>query len=145
MVQKTSIDTYYHIKNSGILSDKRLKVYEILYEHPEGLTGSQVSDIFKSKYPSAKNSETIRNRITELKNMNLVMEMGIVDCEFSNRKVMKFCLTDNLPTKLEKIPTLNEKINSVLEKITLFAVRITKEEDKVELRNIYKQIKQIKK
>ena len=59
-MQYTSVEAYHSIKNSGLLSDKRMKVYEIFFENPNGLTGTQVSEIFKSKYPSSKHSETIK-------------------------------------------------------------------------------------
>ena len=113
MVQKTSIETYHSIKNSGLISEKRMKVYEILYENPQGLTGTQVSEMFKEKYPSAKHSETIRNRITELRDMGVVLEMGVVECEFTNRKVLKWCTSDNLPLKIGKKLTEKEKLRSI--------------------------------
>ena len=144
MVQKTSIQTYHSIKNSGILSDKRMKVYEIFYEHPEGLTGTQVSNIFKQLHPTAQHSETIRNRITELRDMGVLSEVGMVECEFTNRQVMKFMLNDNMPVALTKKKSLNERIDDVLESITIFSSQLTSEQ-KVHLRNIYKQVNSLKK
>lgn len=148
MVQKTSIETYHSIKNSGLISEKRMKVYEILYENPQGLTGTQVSEIFKEKYPSAKHSETIRNRITELHDMGVVVDMGVVKCEFTNRKVIKWCTSDNLPFKLGKKLTLKEKVDEILENIKLFGISsksILPEVEKEKLRSIYYQIENLKK
>lgn len=144
MIQKTSIETYYSIKNSGLLSDKRLKVFDIFWEHPDGLTGTQVANIFKNKHPSAEHSETIRNRITELRDMGVISEVGVVECEFTNRKVMKFAITNNMPVPLTKKETLNEKIDSVLESIAMFGKTLN-EVDKIQLRKIYKQIENLKK
>jgi hypothetical protein len=148
MVQKTSIETYQSIINSGLISQKRMKVYEILYENPQGLTGTQVSEIFKEKHPSAKHSETIRNRITELRDMGVVVEMGVVECEFTKRKVLQFCTSDNLPSKLGKKLTLKEKVDEILEQVKFFGVgvkTILPEIEKEKLRNIYYQIENLKK
>jgi CRISPR/Cas system CSM-associated protein Csm2 small subunit len=144
MIQKTSIETYYAIKNSGLISDKRLKVFDIFWEHPDGLTGTQVSEIFKNKYPSSKHSETIRNRITELRNMGVIDEIGVVECDFTNRKVMKFAISNRLPVPLEKKLTLNERVDSVLESIALLGKTLN-EVDKIQLRKIYKEVENLKK
>ncbi len=144
MIQKTSIEVYHSIKNSGLLSDKRLKVFDIFWENPNGLTGTQVSHIFKSKYPTSEHSETIRNRITELRDMGVLYEAGVVECEYTNRKVMKFALTNNMPVPLQKKQTLNEKIDSILESVIIFGKTLN-EVDKVQLRKIYTQIDNLKK
>jgi hypothetical protein len=144
MIQKTSIETYYAIKNSGLISDKRLKVFDIFWEHPDGLTGTQVFEIFKNKYPSSKHSETIRNRITELRNMGVIDEVGVVECDFTNRKVMKFAISNRLPVPLEKKLTLNERVDSVLESIAMFGKTLN-EVDKIQLRKIYKEVENLKK
>lgn len=144
MVRKTSASTYYSIKKSGIIPDKRMKVYDIFYENPDGLTGTQVSRIFKSRFPTAQNSETIRNRITELVGMGVLSEIGTVECEFTKRQVLKFQLNDNMPTPLPKKETLNERLDSILESIVIFS-KLLNEEQKSELRKIYKQVESIKK
>ena len=144
MVRKTSASTYYAIKKSGIIPDKRMKVYDIFYENPDGLTGTQVSRIFKSRFPTAQNSETIRNRITELVGMGVLSEIGTVECEFTKRQVLKFQLNDNMPTPLPKKETLNERLDSILESIVIFS-KLLNEEQKSELRKIYKQVESIKK
>jgi len=145
MIRQTSIETYNSIKNSGLLSDKRLKVYEIFYEYPQGLTGSQVAQIYSSKYPTSQHSETIRNRITELRDMGVLNEAGIVKCEYSNRNVIKFVLNDNMPKVLEAKPTLNQSLNSILEKIEKLGTQITDETQKESLREIYRGVNKLKK
>lgn len=144
MIQTTSIETYLEIKNSGLLSEKRMKVYEIFYENPNGLTGSQVSEIYKSRYYSSKHSETIRNRITELKDMGCLTELGLVKCEYTKRMVMKFTTTNNLPKSLEKKLTLQEKITSILNDLTEIGLSINDDSLKNKLREVYKKIKLIK-
>jgi Fe2+ or Zn2+ uptake regulation protein len=102
MAQRTSIETYTEIKNSGLLSEKRWRVYDIFYQMNRPLTGAEVSQIYKSNYPSSQHSETIRNRITELKDMGLLAEFEVVDCTFTGRKVFSFITTNNLPKNWRK-------------------------------------------
>ena len=102
MIQKTSIETYHAIKNSGLISDKRMKVFDIFYKNPQGLTGAEVSEIYKKNNPTSQHSETIRNRITELVQMGVLAEVGVVECQFSKRNVMKWHCIDKMPISLEK-------------------------------------------
>jgi hypothetical protein len=143
MVQTTSIETYHAIKNSGLISDKRLKVFDIFYQNPQGLTGAEVSEIFRKNNPTSQHSETIRNRITELVQMGVLVELGVVECQFSKRKVMKWCCIDNMPIPLEKKLTKKEQINEILEDITKFGLSLKSEEDKIVLRTIYHKIKNL--
>lgn len=145
MIRRTSVETYNSIKDSGLLSDKRLKVYEIFYEHPEGLTGAQVSMIYSSRYPTSQHSETIRNRITELRDMGVLTEVETVKCEFSDRNVIKFALNDNMPATLKAKPTLNQSLNSILDDISDLGSQLTNESEKEKLRAIYRKVKQLKK
>jgi DNA-binding transcriptional regulator YhcF (GntR family) len=145
MTQRTSIETYYEIKNSGLLSEKRWKVYDIFYQMNRPLTGAEVSQIYKANYPSSQHSETIRNRITELKEMGLLAEFEMVDCTFTGRKVYTFVTTNNLPEKLEKKETLNQKLDKILEEIKLLGISLSDEEAKEQLRSIYKKVYNLKK
>jgi hypothetical protein len=143
MIQRTSIETYQEIKKSGLLSEKRMNVFDIFYENLKGLTGSEVSEIYKNKFPSSKHSETIRNRITELCQMGVLAEMGIVECPYTKRKVMKWCCVDRLPAPLEKKITLKDKIKDILDDVTEFGISLKSEEEKVVLRSIYAKIKSL--
>jgi len=145
MTQRTSIETYTEIKNSGLLSEKRWRVYDIFYQNNRPLTGAEVSQIYKSNYPSSQHSETIRNRITELKEMGLLAEFEVVDCTFTGRKVFSFITTNNLPDKLQKKETLNQKLDKILSQIKTMGLSLTDEESKQKLRTIYKQVYNLKK
>lgn len=143
MVQSTSIQTYNAILKNGLLSEKRLKVFDIFYENPNGLTGAEVSEIFRKNNPTSQHSETIRNRITELVQMGVLIEVGIVPCKFSKRNVMKWRCVDKLPIPLEKKQTKKEKIQEILKEISDFGRTLKKEEDKIILRTIYLKIKSL--
>jgi len=143
MVQTTSIETYHAIKNSGLISEKRLKVFDIFYENPQGLTGAEVSEIYRKQNPTSQHSETIRNRITELVEMGVVVEIGIVECQFSKRKVTKWCCIDKMPIPLEKKLTRKEQLKEILDDVTAFGKSLKSEEDKIVLRTIYHRIKKL--
>jgi hypothetical protein len=143
MVQKTSVETYYAIKNSGLISEKRMKVFDIFYLNPQGLTGSEVSEIYRKENPTSQHSETIRNRITELFQMGVLAEVGVVECQFSKRNVMKWCCIDKMPIPLEKKLTRKEQIKEILDDVTALGKALESEEDKIVLRTIYWKIKSL--
>ena len=145
MVQKTSIETYHAIKNSGLISEKRMRVFDIFYLNPQGLTGSEVSEIYRKENPTSQHSETIRNRITELFQMGVLAEVGVVECQFSKRNVMKWCCIDKMPIPLEKKLTRKEQVNEILKDITVFGTSLKSEEDKIVLRTIYHKLKNLNK
>ena len=145
MVQKTSVETYHAIKNSGLISEKRMKVFDIFYQNPQGLTGAEVSEIYRKENPTSQHSETIRNRITELVQMGVLAEVGVVECQFSKRNVMKWCCIDKMPIPLEKKLTRKEQVNEILKDITVFGTSLKSEEDKIVLRTIYHKLKNLNK
>jgi hypothetical protein len=145
MVQTTSIETYHAIKNSGLISEKRLKVFDIFYQNPQGLTGAEVSEIYRKENPTSQHSETIRNRITELVQMGVLVELGVVECQFSKRNVTKWCCIDKMPIPLEKKLTRKEQIKEILDDVTALGKSLASEEDKIVLRTIYHKIKNLNK
>jgi hypothetical protein len=141
MVQTTSIETYHAIKNSGLISEKRLKVFDIFYQNPNGLTGAEVSEIYRKENPTSQHSETIRNRITELVQMGVLDEVGVVECQYSKRNVMKWRCIDKMPIPLEKRLSKKQQIKLILEDVTALGLTLEREEDKIVLRSIYWKIR----
>lgn len=112
--RQTSIDCYRQIKSEGLLSKRRLQVYEILL-HNGCLTGTEISILFKEKHFSSNHSEGIRNRISELFDRGVVYEKEIVECKSTGRKVIQWDLTDKLPIKIKNSnKTKKQKINDAL-------------------------------
>jgi len=141
MIQVTSRETYQAILESGLISEKRMKVFDIFYQNPQGLTGAEVSEIYRKNNPTSQHSETIRNRITELVQMGVLAELGAVECQFSKRSVMKWCCIDRMPIPLEKKVTRKEQIKELLKDIVQLGESLASEEDKSALRKIYWKIK----
>jgi len=98
MVRDTSIKIYNEIKNNGLLSKRRFQVYEVLFDYGP-LTGAQVARIVIKKYGSWGYSETIRNRLTELRDWGCVSELDTVVCPISGNSVNLWDVTLKLPKK----------------------------------------------
>lgn len=119
MARKTSIKVFQQIKDEGLLSKRRWQVYSILFESGP-LTGAQVAETTKKVYGAWAHSETIRNRLTELRDCGCVAEVGEVDCPISGRRVIHWDVTSSLPrrdqpgSKREKI---RRQISSYRKKI----------------------------
>ena len=85
-----------------------------------------------------------RARFTELRELGVIYEVGVKKCSITNRNVIEWDLTDNLPFELEKNKTKSKKtkINEVLSLIERLGKNLT-EAEKVELRKIYHLVKKI--
>lgn len=101
MVRQTSMEAYQTIKESGLLSNRRFQVYDVLFNNGP-LTGAQVATIMKGTYGIHSQSETIRNRLTELRDMGCIQECGEAVDQYTNMKVILWDVTDKLPMKLQK-------------------------------------------
>ena len=75
--------------------------------------------------------------------MGVVVEIGIVECQFSKRKVTKWCCIDKMPIPLEKKLTRKEQLKEILDDVTAFGKSLKSEEDKIVLRTIYHRIKKL--
>jgi len=101
MTRRTSVSAYREIEANGLLSKRRLEVYECLFKDGP-LTGAQVA--VKIRRPNQV-SETVRNRITELVKLGVAYEVKEVDCPVTHRQVILFDVTERLPKDYEKPKT----------------------------------------
>jgi len=136
MVRDTSIEIYRKITDEGLLSKKRQQVYDIIFHHGP-MTGSQVAAKYKLMYSSAKHSESIRNRITELVKQKVVKEVGVKECPITGNKVLWFDVTADLPVKIPKKLTMKQKKTDLLFYIEELGHRLP-EGYKGDMRKIYK-------
>ena len=132
----TSVATYNQIKEEGLLSQNKMRVYEIFYTYGN-LTGAQAAEIYKSEYPSAKHSETVRNRISELVMQGVLDVTGTKVCEETKREVFIYGLNDSLPQKFERKKSKRESIEEALEKVIQAGVASNQPEVKQILREAY--------
>lgn len=101
-IRETSAAAYETIKENGLLSEKRFRVYSILF-HNGPLIGSEVARIYKELYGRTSNSETIRNRLTELRDSGAAFEAGRAIDKNTGMKVILWDVTSKLPVRPEKM------------------------------------------
>lgn len=114
MIRHTSKEAYRTIKENGLLSEKRLQIYEILYNHGP-LTYNEIFKILQGHSNIA--SANIGARLNEMKKMGCIIECGIKSCSVTGMNVILWDVTDKLPRKKieEKLPTKNAVINKLCE------------------------------
>lgn len=108
-MRQTSLDAYNKIKTNGLLSQRRFDVYEIIFVHGP-LTGAAVADKFYADRKQITRSENVRNRITELRDMGVVKEVGFQTDTATGMRVILWDVTDNLPVKLRKKITVKNML-----------------------------------
>jgi len=98
--RQTSIDCYNQIKSEGLLSKRRWEIYDIVFNHGP-MTSNETFD-----YSSLKGVDGYRHnanaRMTELRDVGVVQELGTTTCSKTNRTVILWDVTSNLPVKAIK-------------------------------------------
>ena len=138
--RETSIQCYNQIKESGLLSKRRLEVYEAL------LASAPCTSSEAIKNAGTKSGVFgVSSRFTELRDLGVIYEVRVRECTITNRNVIEWDLTDKLPIKTKLIPKLTkkEKVSEVLELVKTLGKTLESEEQVIELRNIYKLIRDI--
>lgn len=138
-MRQTSIECYKQIKAEGLLSKRRLEVLETLLKSAP-CTSSEAITKSGAKFGVFG----VSSRFTELRDLGVIYEVRVRKCTVTNRNVIEWDLTDNLPFKLKKNKTKSKKtkINEVLSLIERLGKKLT-EAEKVELRKIYHLVKKI--
>ena len=98
MARRTSIDAYNTIKENGLLSQRRLQVYEFVFKNGP-CTARQAT---KAMIRQGLNSGSVSTRFSELRNVGVLEEVGETTDEETNQTVILWDVTDNLPIKFEK-------------------------------------------
>lgn len=109
MARQTSIDCYHAIKEGGLLSNMRMRVYEaILYSAP-----CTSAEAMKGILNSGNVLSQSRARFTELRDMGVICEKGIKKCSVTGRNAIVWDLTDNLPKEQPKKLTIKQKLKEL--------------------------------
>lgn len=128
MVRKTSLDTYHKIESEGLLSQRRWQVYKTLYKIGPA-TGTQIALIVKKEFGGWGQSETIRNRLTELRDLGVVDEITEAPCPETGNTVIWWATNDNTPVKVKKnkLQALHDKQRKLEKTLALVKKQIEKE------------------
>jgi len=142
MTRNTSIVVYNKIKSEGLLSKRRLEIYDIMY-HNGPMTSSQAFEIINRNRKVSGISQS-RARFTELRDMGVLEEMGTTECPITKNTVILWDVSGQLPTELVKGKTKKQKKAELIEKINQLGFRDDMtEESKALLRSIYFMVKNI--
>ena len=105
--RQTSIDCFSQIKEEGLLSKRRLQVYESIYNSAP----CTASEVFKEKNLKTNQS----GRFTELRDLGVIYEKGERICSITGRNVIEWDLTDRLPISIkESNKTKKQRIDDAL-------------------------------
>ena len=106
-IRQTSIDCYNKIKEEGLLSKRRLQVYESIYNSAP----CTASEVFKEKNLKTNQS----GRFTELRDLGVIYEKGERTCSITGKNVIEWDLTDRIPVNIKKSNnTKKQRINDAL-------------------------------
>ena len=112
-IRQTSIDCYNQIKESGLLSSRKMEVYEILFRHGP-MTANEIVRKAKVSYPNT-NPSSFHARLSELKKCNAIIEVGEKRDVFSGKSCYVWDLTDRIPVKeSRKTKTKKDRVDDVL-------------------------------
>lgn len=107
MTRRTSIEAYHRIESEGLLSKRRFQVYSLLFHHGP-LTSTGIHSHLGTT--GSIENENIRARLTEMRAMGCVDEVGTEVCPITGMEVILWDVTENLPRKLEKGPKEPTKV-----------------------------------
>jgi hypothetical protein len=110
--RQTSIDCYNLIKAQGLLSKRRLEVYEAILKNAP----CSSSEAMISKLNSTNVLSQSRARFTELRELGVIYEKGEKKCTITGKNVIEWDLTDKLPINTKtSISPKKQKINDALD------------------------------
>ena len=105
--RKTSIECFSKIKQEGLLSKRRLQVYESIFNYAP----CTASEVFNDKNLKTNQS----GRFTELRDLGVIYEKGERLCRITGRNVIEWDLTDRLPIDFKnKNKTKKQRINDAI-------------------------------
>ena len=114
--RQTSIDCYNKIKQEGLLSNMRFKVYEAILRKAPCTSG----EAFATMTTKENQISQSRARFTELRELGVIYEKGEKKCSITGRNVIEWDLTDRLPVNIKssnktKKQRLDTALNSLRE------------------------------
>ena len=110
-IRQTSIDCYNKIKEEGLLSKMRLKVYEAILRKAPCTSG----EAFATMTTKENQISQSRARFTELRELGVIYEVRNRKCTITSMNVIEWDLTDRLPLNVKNTnKTKKQRINDAL-------------------------------
>ena len=95
--RQTSIECYNKIKEQGLLSNMRFKVYEAILKKAPCTSG----EAFATMTTKENQISQSRARFTELRELGVIYEKGEKKYSITGRNVIEWDLTDRLPVNVK--------------------------------------------
>lgn len=95
MRRQTSIAVFRQIEAEGLLSTMRWNVYQTVFRHGPGSTNELA-------VKGGMRPHHVSTRLTELRDMGVVREVGTKTCSITGRNVICWDVTDKMPIPLVK-------------------------------------------
>lgn len=73
--RQRSAEAYRQIRESGLVEKRKKEVFDLIWNHGP-MTGAEVARRIKAKRNVWSQSESIRNRISDLRDMGLLIDVG---------------------------------------------------------------------
>lgn len=106
--RETSIDTYNIIKEKGMLSGLRFKVYDALTKYGPCTANELVKKMAESG-DKLNSRDFFAQRLSELRLQGVVREVDKRKCQITGYNAIVWEVTNELPTKYVKPMTLKQK------------------------------------
>lgn len=97
MIRDTSINAYHEIESRGLLSERRMEAYRLLFNH-----GPCTAMELRSLMPKGVVDSQIRARLNELRKLGVAKEIGTKRCSITSMEVIIWDVTSHIPTKILK-------------------------------------------
>jgi len=97
----TSVAVFNQIRENGLLSKRRLQVYQYVFQHGP-CTAKQATDALTEM--SSLRSDSFRPRFAELEKRGVIEVVGETTCEKTGHKVILWDVTSSLPKKIHESP-----------------------------------------
>jgi len=108
-MRQTSIDCYHAIKESGLLSKRRLQAYHHMMKIAP-CTASELQDSMDYN----DGGRDCMKRVSELAARGAIYELGIRRCGVTGREVTVWDLTDNLPVEPQTKTPKQQRVDDTL-------------------------------
>ena len=137
MTRETTIEAYHRADATGLIQGIKLKVLEILAKH-----GPMTANEMRKYGDPSANSGVYGTRLSELKRMGVVQEVGERPCETTGYSAIEWDLTGNLPVKLPKEKTKKEIKKEIMDDVITLG-KILPAGYKEDLRKIHRKLRKL--
>lgn len=97
MTRATSIEAYNTIKENGLLSKMRWRVYDTLFTFGPQTSGEVFTKM--NGGDPVKSLTGSRARLTELRDLGCIEELGVRKCTVTGHTAIEWAVTTSLPVK----------------------------------------------